>query len=737
MNDRTSRLLLSLPPILLLLGPLLGGRSLVPFGAARSEVMGRVDAVHWDAIQQDTPWKIAAQRAYEAGRIPLWDFGAFCGAPLLANNQSAPLYPGNALYLFLPAEHALAPTLLLHLILAAWGAQALVRGLGGSASAGLLGGFSLSLSGTMLAFLVHPQMTATLALAPWVLELSRRTLAAPGLTRVAGLAGLVGLQLLAGHLQYAIFTWIVAGAMILFLAGRRAAAVIAFGLGGLLGAPQVLPTLEYAVSAARKPLARTESHLVGRYQHSLPLSQLPTLAWPESRGPEAGPSIASVNFRMYCLTIGLVPLALLLGGVGDTRAHRLFVSLALLGLLLALGTPLTGLFTSLPGFASLKPARSIALFTLAGSIAAGMALDRPRRRGVALAALLMGLALVAPGRSATPGLWPAVLPSLLRVCAGLGVMAIALTVGRRRPATASRVAPGLALLGGLELTLFAAGVVPTWPRTPTYELTPELEATAGSRFSSPVFTEAIPNTAMALGLQDARGTDSFIPRRYHELIRSIDPTADDMVRAPLRTGLRLPVHALLASHLLRVDDGRARRLGLRRVAGVSGAWTDPRSPALAYVPSQVRPASDPAAALEAVLSPDFDPKSAVVEDGDPDPLAPGRVTRYAVSPNRIHLEVEAEGPSTVVVLHGYHAGWSPNLDGVRLFPANAAFIGLSVPGGASRFDLLFHPISFRLGLFLGLVALTATVGLRAAGHRRPREAMRGGRGASLSGPARL
>src|SRR5262245_61641866 len=64
------------------------------------------------------PWRHLVKEALLQGEWPLWNPLVGNGAPLLANLQSAAFYPPNLIYLFLPVEHALTLSVILHLILA-------------------------------------------------------------------------------------------------------------------------------------------------------------------------------------------------------------------------------------------------------------------------------------------------------------------------------------------------------------------------------------------------------------------------------------------------------------------------------------------------------------------------------------------------------------------------------------------------------------------------------------------
>ena len=76
----------------------------------------------WDSMAQYYPWRAFAHRSFAAGALPLWNPHSLCGAPFLANFQSALFYPLNLpFWLFDPAR-VFGWMALFHLVLAGFGA---------------------------------------------------------------------------------------------------------------------------------------------------------------------------------------------------------------------------------------------------------------------------------------------------------------------------------------------------------------------------------------------------------------------------------------------------------------------------------------------------------------------------------------------------------------------------------------------------------------------------------------
>lgn len=186
-----------------------------------------------DAILQNYPWKrfIAAQLG--RGELPLWNPYLFAGQPFLAAGQSGALYPLGLLFVLLPTAQAYGWFTALHLAIAGSSTYYLVRVLGGSRLGGWIAGVAFAFGLPLVVTFLWPMVVSTLAWMPLLVALVERTLRLlldeRGPARrwlpypVLG-ALVVGLVLLAGHLEFAFYTLAVAG---LYAAGRLLAFLLA------------------------------------------------------------------------------------------------------------------------------------------------------------------------------------------------------------------------------------------------------------------------------------------------------------------------------------------------------------------------------------------------------------------------------------------------------------------------------------------------------------------------------
>jgi len=87
--------------------------------------------------------------------------------------------------------------------------------------------------------------------------------------------------------------------------------------------------------------------------------------------------------------------------------------------------------------------------------------------------------------------------------------------------------------------------------------------------------------------------------------------------------------------------------------------------------------------------------------------AAGRVLSFTALDHRVEAEVETVTPAVTVLSDAFYPGWKAAVNGqpVPVVRANGMFRAIPVPAGRSRVVFQYEPVSYRLGLFLMLVAL--------------------------------
>lgn len=401
-----------------------------------------------DALLQNLVWRELARRALQAGDWPLWNPWIVTGMPFLATGQPGLLYPPSLLFLVLPVLSAYGWYAALHVFLTALGYYCFLRAQGVGLAAALVGGLTGGFGQYLLTALIWPMVVGSVTWLPWLLLVTQRLVARAALERarpadwllVAATAGLLGLVLLAGHLEYAFYTLLVAavfglgeslavvragGPARLLAVGWRLGLAALLGVGLSLG--QLWPFLEVVRASARQGLV-TYGEVRG---FALPLWQGLTFLLPDFFGnpshhgvrdfwtgqwqpvqtnrfgqPTDPPQTIFWGAKNYIEAagyVGLVPLLVLPLALGH-RQRRLVltaVGLAVVSLLFAFGTPLYALlYYGLPFVDQLRtPFRWLYPYSASLAILAGLGLAaapyRRLTRGVGVLALAAGLGLAA------------------------------------------------------------------------------------------------------------------------------------------------------------------------------------------------------------------------------------------------------------------------------------------------------------------------------------------------------
>jgi hypothetical protein len=305
-------------------------------------------SIFWGTpILQFVPWRSWAFQQILDGHLPLWNPLLGMGAPLLANYQSALIYPFN--WLLLPFQKfggapylAYGQTILvpLHLAISGVGMMFLLNRLKVSQFGQVIGGLAFALSGYSVSRVGFLSINSALAWMPWVIwSLTPREV--NGSLRILKgwdfifLVVILSMQLLSGHAQTIYYTLLLGGLYIGFWAWQKAkrhdlkvkTSIISFirvliVIGGkfLLGillsagisAVQLLPTAEYLLQSQR-------SNAVG-FEFAINYSFWPwhllTLLTPDMFGnPAQGNYWGYANYWEDAIYIGVFPLFLALIGI--------------------------------------------------------------------------------------------------------------------------------------------------------------------------------------------------------------------------------------------------------------------------------------------------------------------------------------------------------------------------------------------------------------------------------------
>jgi hypothetical protein len=290
-----------------------------------------------DWLIQFHPWQHLVRDSWMAGRAPLWNDKAGCGEPLLANSQSEALSPFVPLLLVSGDQYADWRQLAQLLVAQAFTMLAAAR-LGLSAPAAMVAALAYGFSSFMQIWALHPH-SASASFAPGILYGLLLLLERVTILRFAAAAAITACSILAGHVETAAKSALVAGmiAALLSVSGmgrtRRVTMLALIGAvaacGVLLAACQVFPFLAYLGESGAREARGAE---VGR---GVPAEHLLTLLDPNwFEGPHVPErfdrTVAYADGVVHVGVAGCV-LAVLGLAMGVIAKPRLTVCLAVTG----------------------------------------------------------------------------------------------------------------------------------------------------------------------------------------------------------------------------------------------------------------------------------------------------------------------------------------------------------------------------------------------------------------------
>ena len=519
-------------PCLLLFPVVFGGQAFLPadilgdvFPWKGGASNGTANAAPWnvlrfDGITQFYAWRLLASDALRGGHIPLWNpyvFSGQGGAPLLANAQSAPLYPPNIIFDLFPSNQiwrAFGVSVFFHLTIALWGMYRFLRGLPVSRASACLGAGVWGVSAPVVTWLALPTFLCVTCWLPCLLLCIKAAHEKAGTKtgRLAawGAGGVGGLVLLAGHLQMAFYVLLAAVLYAAFLglttvsatpspqkkhfAARWAGGVIAaFALAVALALPQLLPSLELSRQSHRAVSGGPTVSAYSAYvANALPPRNIVTLLVPDFFGhpnKNGGAYWNTNNYAEWAVYVGVLPLTLAVFALAlpwknsnVMPKERGFAAILMgVALLLALGTLLNALFFwGVPGYNQTgNPARCLVLWAFAAAVLAAIGADaavsaawtNAAKNWAALIGFALPVFLAAIGASLASRFAAAVLPNtafgdlMTLALPGVQIALVWLVVSAgamfallRTPAqNASRVQAVCAALCAADLLIFGAG----------------------------------------------------------------------------------------------------------------------------------------------------------------------------------------------------------------------------------------------------------------------------------------
>jgi len=724
--------------------------------------------LQFDSAYVFEPDGLAVREALRDGRLPVWSPELEAGWPLLATQQSAPLFPLTWIGAVFPYWESQAWIAVLKIWLAALGTFFFARALGLRRAPALLAAVSFGFGIYFVAWLMHPHVNAYVLL-PWLLLVAERLCRTGALREAAALAGLLGLSFLSGQPESGMIVALATAAWVAFrLLSARPPRREALRTGGLALAAALVGAAIGAATLVPFVEALNHSFLTSRSQPPLPAKVGISLAFPEYWGPPDRPvSGPPSNFTERTLYVGALPALLALGGLFAARPRGpqlFFAGLAVASLALALDTgPVSSGVGDLPVFDQVALHRVLILASFAIAMLAAFGLQSVlegtgRRRVlivVGVAAALPVLAVFAAHPS-----WLGDVPDGLKRLLGddddlrdevisvaatlrwvlLAAATVALVALLSKRSRHTGVLAGAAVaLAALDLIAIGFGYNPAIskaeadPRAPpAVEAMRRLTAQGGRVVG---VDGLIPNTASRWGLHDARGHEQPLVERTARLwlqfgklgdgAFAVDPERPETVRLLDVFGVRA---ALFDRSRLQGDRVAAPAFARDPIAysGPGGVVVERPTalpPAFVAYAWKASRSLDESLLTMALSSSRQLRDSPVIEGGagsatSARPATPARIVSRGDT--EVRVDVRAAAPGQLVLLDTFYPGWHAEVDGreAPIRPADAAFRSVPVEPGRHEVRFFYRPASVIWGVAVTLLGLALVAAALVIGARR-------------------
>lgn len=689
-------------------------------------------------IVQFYPWRNLAVSLLSQNALPFWNPFAGSGSPLLANHQTAVLYPLFNLYFLLPVERALTLDVSLHLALAGIFMYFCALGFGLRDKAAILAGLAYMGNGYIVSRLHFPTMVNTLAWLPMAILLTRKLCQKPCSKTTVALGVIVAAQFLAGHAQLWTYTLFLALLLVLWEStvgkkGSRPAAcfLASLVLGILLAAIQFIPTAEFAVNSGRKGGIPEEIALT----YSLWPWKIISFLLPDFFGNPAKDGYwGYANYWEDCAYTGVLVFVLMALALSQSSQKRLKLFLLIiiaLAFLLALGknTPFYPfLYRHLPGLDLFRaPSRFLILYSFAASLLSGfgaqavMAKPFPPATLKRVGAGIVGLFVAAIVAKFLPEIKPSFARSLLIFALASAGAGFALHLFPRKPFLSLLLLEAELLAYGWGFHPFTDPALFHLPTSTSEFLSPRLQSelfrlyTFGpddyhlkykvffrfDRFgpSSPDYwmklrETLIPQTNMIAGaIYHAGIFDPLTVGKYGEFLELVD-------RLPQEQALKL-LGLLNVRYIVEPTSPESPEVRL---------WENPYflpRVRLAYQAISVPKGEE----LKTLSAPDFDPRIVLLSDAAATAsLTPGEkdtVTDLHYGAGIVKIKCVLEKGGYLVLSETFYPGWRVwvNARPVPLLRAYHTLMAVKLEGGEHEVVFRFDPTSFKLGLGLTIGAL--------------------------------
>lgn len=658
----------------------------------------------WDIRYFHYPHAFFMAESLRHGQLPLWDPYTYFGRPFQANIQTGVFYPPVVLVILLSnwigghLFYLLECGVVFHIFLAGVFAFWLLRRLGASQPAALLGATVYQLGGFFAAHVEHMGAVSVAAWIPlaWLAVLSLRD----SLRWLPVLALALSMAVLAGLTPLTAVVFASSLLLALLLAVYRQASwrlpalvLIASVWALLLAAVQLFPTAELSLASV--------AQYRGDWLKSgggVPLEALVSLVWPDHYHIF---DLSRYSFRweltfmyLYCGIPGLILAVLAVLRRRHRQAGLWAVMTLLLGIaMLGDSTPIgRSLYFLLPPSIrnGLHPEYTLPAFILGMAMLAGLGAHHFLRKRRRLAYPLVAFAAL----------------DLILVSSGRPMNRASL---RQEPGVTHNSMHGSAL-DVQRMRLLADRTFPP-------ARIDSLDATQDWAMSAPLLElpSANGNDPMALSRAIQVRLAFCQGERWGTYYQVSGSKLDSPVLGLVNLRYLLSAKPVAPAVLERAGFAEVALLRAGHVYENQGVL--PRF----FLVGRIRRAAGMQEAVGWLHSREFNPRSEAVVEGPAElpggtGAAPGQVRVLEYQPRQVVLEVDSPAPAFLVTSETHYPGWRAFIDGREwpIYYTNVAFRGLAVPAGRHRVLMRFSPTLLRRSAAVSALAWLSLLGFAAA-----------------------
>jgi len=706
-----------------------------------------------DVIRQLYPWRILSIDLLRQGILPLWNIYSFSGNPLLANLQSAVLYPLNILFIFTKTQWAWIVYIMVQPILATLFMYMFIRSLGLSRLASIFAGIGFAFIGYTMVWFETGIIGHTALWLPFILWGMTKFIDTKKTMFLIFSAIGIASSILAGHAQTTAYVLLFAVTYFVYMGWGKLSkrqfmiGLIFLSLGITLAAIQIIPSLELMGLSPRDAISSTRTF----HKFITPSSHIAMLFAPDFFGNPATGNFWGKDYGEFMSYSGVV--VLLIATIGfysqfKNKIVRLSLVTTIISFLIAFIPPIAELLfrSQIPILSTGLPSRTIFLASVGFTIASAYGVEAiqkiklkkiiPPMIIVVIIYILLWIILF------TINLDPSKLSVTKRnliLPTGI-VLLVSLTIlGRRFTKRAFILWIVVFACMGLEYSYFLNKYLPWSPvqyMFPSHELVQKLSEISGvDRIYGYDTAEIGTNLNVQWRILSPEGYDPLYIRRYSELMRAgtTGKLETDLQRADALLPHSLPSKDPYTKQVL------LNLLGVRYVLdkddNVPKNW-DPRTDhfptkrfqliyqhfkwkiyknkvalprAAVFYDYIVIPQKDKS--IKTLFDRKFSYGRRMILETTPTfspqslPITPAKISIY--SSNSVKIDTDTKQSGLLFLSDNYYPGWRAFMDNkpVPILRADYTFRAIELPKGRHEVRFEYKPNSFYIGALISLVSV--------------------------------